>query len=129
MARYNNVAFVVGGKVQYQNSQWDGEQPDHAQDVPTIVGGHQGVALGPPQTVFDITNMVATTGSEFDWAAAKRTATPINFTAVVIGTNLKLDGKFIVRSIKWSSSAGAPIAEAVRLTSVQQPGQEAPWFK
>jgi hypothetical protein len=129
MARYNNVAFVVGGKVQYQNSQWEGGQPDTAQDVPTIVGGHQGVALGPPQTKFTLTNMVATTGSEFDWASAKRTATPINFTALVMGTNLKLDGKFIVRDIEWSSSAGAPIAEKIMLSSVQQPGQEAPWFK
>jgi hypothetical protein len=73
--------------------------------------------------------MVPTTGSEFDWAAAKESAEPIDVNAQVIGSKLKLDGKFVVVDIKWSSSAGAAIAETVILWSVQQPGQGSPWFK
>ncbi len=124
--KYTNCILWVNGIIQFQNQSFDIDSPDNATDVPTIPGGHQGSALGPPQTIVDITNAVPAAGADFDFNAAKQAGTIINVRIQQIGSKESpLVGKFQVRGNTRSGSAGAPVTEKNKLHSL---GVPAPWF-
>jgi hypothetical protein len=124
--KFPNCLLWINGKLLYHNQEFDIDQPDNAQDVATIPQGIAGVAVGPAQTVIDITGAVPVAGSDVDLNDFKQAGEPVDVKVQQMGSKKKLVGKFIPRGINVHGSAGSAVMEKNKLTSV---GSPAPWFK
>lgn len=126
MATFPPYVIFVDGQLVAKATSINVEHPDNDTDVTTIVGGHEGPAPGPQQTLITIEEVVPDGGVLYDWEARWQQRALVALEVRQIGDDAKLSGDFRVASVSDSSTVGNPVAKTISLKSV---GVKAPIFE
>jgi len=79
------------------------------------------VAPGSDQVIVTLNEVIPQNGLIYDWHARKRERATVQLKIQQIGPQEKMEGPFLVASVRTSSSSSNPTAKDITLKSVGTP--------